>query len=104
MADECLHVGEHPRIGALDVCPFIPVSNVTMEECVQCSRQFGERLAAEMKVPVYLYEESQDKQFRKALPQIRKGEYEGLAEKVCVIGQAVWEGGNMKGWQRRYAS
>ena len=68
------------------MCPFIPVSNVTMEECVQCSRQFGERLAAEMKVPVYLYEESQDKEYRKTLPQIRKGEYEGLEEKVGGTG------------------
>ena len=69
-------------MGAMDVCPFVPVSNVTMEECVAISRQFGERLAGELNVPVYLYEEAQDKEYRKKLPQIRKGEYEGLQEKV----------------------
>ena len=77
--------GEHPRIGALDVCPFIPISNVTTEECVQCSREFGRRLGEQMHVPVYLYEDSQDKEHRKSLPQIRKGEYEGLLAKVQQI-------------------
>lgn len=79
---DVLCVGEHPRIGALDVCPFIPVSNVSMEECVQCSRQFGKALAREMGVPVFLYEQAQDKEYRKSLTQIRKGNYEGLEEKV----------------------
>lgn len=64
------------------MCPFIPVSNVTMEECVRCSREFGEKLAREMGVPVFLYEQAQDKQYRKSLTQIRKGNYEGLEEKV----------------------
>ena len=72
-------------MGALDVCPFVPVSDVSMEECVECSRQFGQQLAKEMNVPVYLYEEAQDKEYRKTLSKIRKGEYEGLEEKVqCV--------------------
>lgn len=76
------HKGEHPRIGALDVCPFVPVSNVTMEECVECAKEFGRRLAEELNVPVYLYEFAQTLDHRKKLPQIREGEYEGLKEKI----------------------
>ncbi len=75
--------GEHPRMGALDVCPFVPVANVSMEECVEISKKFAERAAAELKVPFYLYEHSQTREYRKKLPQIRKGEYEGLAEKIA---------------------
>ena len=78
--------GEHPRIGALDVCPFIPVANVTMKDCAELSRQFGLRLATELGVPVYLYEyavaASDDRDYRRTLPQIRTGEYEGLEKKV----------------------
>ncbi len=74
--------GEHPRMGALDVCPFVPVANVSMEECVEISKKFAERAAAELKVPFYLYEYSQPLEYRKKLPHIRKGEYEGLAEKI----------------------
>ncbi|MGB9771124.1 MAG: glutamate formimidoyltransferase [Candidatus Kapaibacteriota bacterium] len=76
------HKGEHPRIGALDVCPFVPVANVTMEECIECSKEFGRRLSEEIGVPVYLYEYAQPLEYRKKLPQIREGEYEGLAEKI----------------------
>jgi glutamate formiminotransferase/formiminotetrahydrofolate cyclodeaminase len=76
------HKGEHPRIGALDVCPFVPVANVTMEECVECAKEFGRRLAEELGVPVYLYEYAQPLEYRKKLPQIREGEYEGLPEKI----------------------
>jgi glutamate formiminotransferase/formiminotetrahydrofolate cyclodeaminase len=74
--------GEHPRMGAMDVCPFVPVANVSMEECVEISKKFAERAAAELGVPFYLYEHSQAKEYRKKLPQIRKGEYEGLPEKI----------------------
>ncbi len=74
--------GEHPRMGALDVCPFVPVANVSMEECVEISKKFAERAAAELKIPLYLYEHSQTREYRKKLPQIRKGEYEGLPEKI----------------------
>ncbi len=74
--------GEHPRMGALDVCPFVPVANVSMEECIEISKKFAERAAAELKIPLYLYEHSQTLEYRKKLPQIRKGEYEGLAEKI----------------------
>ncbi len=76
------HHGEHPRMGALDVCPFVPVANVTMEECVEISKKFAKRASEELGIPMYLYEYSQDKTYRKKLPDIRKGEYEGLAEKI----------------------
>jgi len=77
--------GEHPAIGALDVCPFVPVSNVTMDDCVQCSKEFGRKLAEELDVPVYLYEYSSQKSYRKALPDIREGEYKGLPKKVIKL-------------------
>jgi len=76
------HKGEHPRMGAMDVCPFVPVSNVTMEECVITSRKFAELAAKELGVPFFLYEESAAKEYRKTLTQIREGEYEGLFEKL----------------------
>lgn len=76
------HKGEHPRMGALDVCPFIPVSGVTMDECVALSKEFGRRLAEELSVPVYLYEFASNKDYRKRLPDIREGEYEGLEKKI----------------------
>ena len=72
-------------MGALDVCPFIPVANVTMEECVKCSQQFGEQLANMLNVPVYLYEYSSSRDYRKSLSQIREGEYEGLEKKVLTL-------------------
>lgn len=74
--------GEHPRNGALDVCPFVPVAGVTMEDCVALAKEFGKRLAAELDVPVYLYEEAQPLEYRKQLKQIRKGEYEALRDKL----------------------
>lgn len=80
--DMTRHEGEHHRMGALDVCPFIPVANVTMAECVAVSKIFGERLADELGIPVYLYEESSDTEYRKKLSQIREGQYEGLKEKI----------------------
>lgn len=74
--------GEHPRMGALDVCPFVPVANVTMEECVECAKEFGQRAAEELGIPLYLYEEAATKDYRKKLPQIRKGEYEAFKTKI----------------------
>ena len=76
------HHGEHPRMGAMDVCPFVPVANVTMDECVACARQFGQQIAEELGIPIYLYEEAAPAGHRKKLSQIRDGEYEGLAEKI----------------------
>jgi glutamate formiminotransferase/formiminotetrahydrofolate cyclodeaminase len=76
------HHGEHPRMGAMDVCPFVPVANVTMAECVDCANEFGSRISKELGIPIYLYEEASNLEYRKKLPQIREGEYEGLAEKI----------------------
>ncbi len=76
--------GEHPRMGAMDVCPFVPVANVTMEECVECSKEFARRASEELQIPFYLYEEAQTKKYRKRLPDIRHGEYEGLADKIIM--------------------
>lgn len=72
------HSGEHPRIGATDVVPFVPVRGVTMEECVQLARQVGERVGKELGIPVYLYEEAATRPERKNLENIRRGQYEGL--------------------------
>lgn len=74
--------GEHPRVGALDVCPFVPVAGVTMEECVLLANAFGERLAAELQVPVYLYGHAARAEHRRTLQQIRAGEYEALPERI----------------------
>lgn len=80
--DMSKHKGEHARLGALDVCPFIPVRGVEMEECVYCARKFAEKLANELKVPVYLYGYAARHDYRRTVPQIRSGEYEGLANKI----------------------
>jgi len=76
------HHGEHPRMGALDVCPFIPVAGVTMDECVEISKRFGKRLADELGVPVYLYEASATLDYRRKLPQIREGQYEAVPKRI----------------------
>lgn len=76
------HKGEHPRFGAMDVCPFIPVANVTMEECVDVSKEFARRAAEELGVPFYLYEEASKMDYRQKLPDVRRGEYEALEERL----------------------
>ncbi len=76
------HSGEHPRIGATDVVPFVPVSGVTMKDCVQLANRFGKRVGDELGIPVYLYEEAATRPERQNLASVRKGEYEGLAAKV----------------------
>ena len=80
--DMSQHSGTHPRMGATDVCPFIPISDVTIEECVELSKQVGNRVGNELGIPVFLYEKSAQKDNRFKLPDIRKGEYEGLAKKL----------------------
>ncbi len=82
LIDMTTHSGEHPRMGAVDVVPFVPVSNVTVEECVECSKRFGKRVGDELGVPVYLYEEASNNPERKMLKQIRAGEYEGIKDKI----------------------
>ena len=76
------HKGAHARMGATDVCPFVPVSGVTMDDCVQIANEVGERVAKELSIPVYLYEEAAKTPERKNLANIRAGEYEGLPEKL----------------------
>ncbi len=74
--------GEHPRIGATDVCPIIPVANVTKDECVKLSNELGRDVGEKLGIPVYLYEDAARSSERKNLENIRKGEYEGLEQKL----------------------
>ncbi|MBU4484157.1 glutamate formimidoyltransferase [bacterium] len=76
------HKGAHARQGACDVCPFIPVSNITMKECVELSHRLAKKIADELNLPVYLYAEAAQKPERRRLPDIRVGEYEALEEKL----------------------
>jgi len=76
------HKGAHPRMGATDVCPFIPVSNVSWEEAIECANRLGKRVGEELKIPVYLYEKAAKDKSRSDLAVIRAGEYEGFAEKI----------------------
>jgi glutamate formiminotransferase/formiminotetrahydrofolate cyclodeaminase len=78
------HSGEHPRMGATDVCPFIPVSGVSMEECVQLARELGERVGKELQIPVYLYESAATTPARQNLAEVRKGEYEGIRDSIAT--------------------
>lgn len=83
--DMSKHKGAHPRMGATDVCPFVPVNGISMEEVVQISKDVAKRVGEELRIPVYLYEESAASEGRKSLSNIRKGEYEALAEKLQDI-------------------
>lgn len=76
------HSGEHPRIGATDVVPFVPISNITMDECVEMAHRVGERVGQELKIPVYFYEAAALRPERKRLELVRRGEYEGLKSEV----------------------
>jgi glutamate formiminotransferase len=76
------HQGEHPRIGATDVVPFIPVANVSMEECVELAKRLGKKVGEELKIPVYLYEAAATRPERVNLAEVRKGEYEGLKKEM----------------------
>lgn len=82
LIDMSLHRGAHPRIGAVDVVPFVPVSGVTMDDCAHLARRLGERVGKELQVPVYLYEFAATSPHRRNLADIREGEYEGLARKI----------------------
>ena len=77
-----VHEGEHPRMGAVDVIPFVPIRDMDMAECVELSKKLGERLANELELPVFLYEESASAPHRKNLAAIRKGQFEGMPEKL----------------------
>ena len=76
------HSGEHPRIGASDVVPFVPISGVSMQDCVELAHRLGKRVGEELRIPVYLYEEAAMRPERKNLENIRRGEYEALKEEI----------------------
>ena len=82
LIDMSKHKGSHPRMGATDVCPFVPVSGITTEECIELSKEVGKRVGDELKIPVYLYEKSATKPERENLAKVRQGEYEALEEKL----------------------
>ena len=79
------HKGEHPRLGATDVLPFVPVRGVTMEECVQLAHQAGRRIAAELSIPVYFYEQAALRPERKNLEDVRRGALERLREEIATV-------------------
>ena len=80
--DLCKHTGEHPRIGATDVVPFIPLEGSTMEDCIALARALGERVGSELEIPVYLYERAATTPARENLADVRRGEFEGLREEI----------------------
>ncbi|OLD45838.1 MAG: glutamate formimidoyltransferase, partial [Armatimonadetes bacterium 13_1_40CM_3_65_7] len=83
LIDMTTHRGEHPRLGAVDVIPLVPISGVTMEECASAARDLGRQIWETLHVPVYFYAEAATRPERRRLPDIRKGEYEGLAQKMA---------------------
>ena len=104
------HQGQHPRMGAVDVVPFIPIKNVTMEEAVALSKEVGGEVAKRYNLPVFLYEKSASATHRENLAAVRKGEFEGMAEKIKLPEsarlrprRAASHCGNGGGW-RAYAA
>jgi glutamate formiminotransferase/formiminotetrahydrofolate cyclodeaminase len=80
--DMSKHAGEHPRMGATDVLPFVPVAGVSMEDCAEMARRVGKRIGEELGIPIYLYEQAASRPERRNLARVRAGEYEGMAEKL----------------------
>jgi len=80
--DLTTHTGEHPRMGATDVIPFVPIKNISVEECVEISKQVAERINKELNIPIYLYEYSASRPERENLAKVRKGQFEGMNEKM----------------------
>ena len=78
--------GVHPRIGAIDVIPFVPIANAAMDDCVRVARTVGAAIGEQFLIPVYLYEEASDRPWRKHLEDIRRGQFEGLAAKMAADG------------------
>jgi glutamate formiminotransferase len=76
------HRGEHPRMGAMDVIPLVPVRGLSMEDCGELARQLGKRIGTELNIPVYLYEDAASQPARRNLADVRRGEYEGLKEEI----------------------
>ena len=81
------HSGEHPRIGAVDVIPFVPLGDTTMDDCVQLARAFGERIATRFDLPVFLYANAASRADRVRLADVRRGQYEGLKEEIAQHGR-----------------
>jgi glutamate formiminotransferase len=86
------HRGGHPRIGATDVIPFIPVAGVTMDECIDLAHELGKEIAEKLSIPVYFYEAAAKRSHMRALPDVRRGEYEGLKEAIKTSERAPDEG------------
>ncbi len=84
LIDLTKHKGEHPRMGALDVLPFVPISGATMEDCVDIANKVGARIGRHLKIPVYLYEAAARRPDRKNLEVVRKGQFEGLREAILT--------------------
>src|SRR5262249_8096721 len=82
LIDLTKHTGEHPRMGAADVIPFVPISGATMDECVALARSCGERLWSELGIPVYLYEKAATRPERENLATVRKGQFEGIRDEI----------------------
>jgi glutamate formiminotransferase/formiminotetrahydrofolate cyclodeaminase len=96
LIDMSRHKGEHPRFGATDVCPFIPIANATMDDCIACAKKLGERVGTKLGIPVYLYEYAASAPHRKNLASVRASEYEGIKDKIKTaewkpdFGPAEW--------------
>lgn len=84
LIDLTKHTGEHPRMGAADVVPFVPVRGVTMQDCVALANKLGRRVGEELRVPVFLYEEAATRPERRNLAEVRKGQFEGLRDLIGV--------------------
>ncbi len=94
------HTGEHPRIGATDVVPFVPLSGVTMEDCIALANRLAERVAGELGIPVYLYEAAARRPERVNLENIRRGQYEGLKAEIETNPERAPDYGPRGGWDR----
>ncbi len=88
------HKGDHPRFGATDVCPLVPIAGVTMEEVAEYARTLGKRIGEELGIPVYLYENAAAEEKRRNLANCREGEYEGLKDKISspALAARLWPG------------
>src|SRR3990172_8850838 len=84
LIDMTKHSGEHPRMGAADVVPVVPISGVEMQDCVNIAHRLGKRVSEELGIPVYLYEEAATREERRNLENVRRGEYEGIRDSIAT--------------------
>ena len=82
LIDMSIHKGEHPRMGATDVCPLVPIKGVSIDECIEYSHKLAQKVAKKLNIPVFMYEKSAKSKDRQNLANIRKGEYEGMSKKI----------------------